>query len=69
MSALTARIDADPQQEPMSHEPAEEKDWYDLALDAERSCRNATRTESIHMRRANLLIARTQLSQALERLR
>lgn len=62
-------MDLDPQCEPLVPEKAEEKDWYDLAIEAERSCRNATRCDSVFMRRANLLVAKVQISQALEKLR
>ncbi len=61
-------IDADPQQEPLIPDAHEEKDWADYAFDAERSLRNARRSEAVSLKRANLYAAQHQLRMALEAL-
>lgn len=61
--------DADPQEEPLDPGTPVERDWRDLADDATRSLRNATRCEAYSMRRVNLLLAANQIRMALERLR
>lgn len=69
MSTALLRTDPDPQEEPLAHEPAEEKDWRDYAFEAGVSLRNASRSDTHSLRRANLMAAQHQLRMALEELR
>lgn len=46
----------------------EERDFLDICLDANWSIRNALRSDSIFMKRANLLVATSELRLALEKL-
>lgn len=61
-------MDLDPQCEPLDPGTPEVKDWRDLAFDARRSISNSERCDSHFMRKVNIMIARAQLQQALEKL-